>query len=77
MWLLAVSRPLTARLTLGAEVYHHTADADNAQAFTGANLGVTYKMTDHWSLLASGGPGLQNARAGGRYAFYLALKADY
>jgi hypothetical protein len=38
---------------------------------------VTYRLNDHWSLLASGGPGIQNAREEGRYAFYASLKADY
>jgi hypothetical protein len=35
------------------------------------------KLTDHWSLLASGGPGLENAREEGRYDFYLSLLANY
>jgi hypothetical protein len=40
-------------------------------------MGVTYRLSDHWSLLASGAPGVQNARREGRYAFYAWLKADY
>ena len=43
----------------------------------GIALGVDYRLTPHWSLLASGGPGLKNAAAEGRWDFYLALKADY
>jgi hypothetical protein len=74
---IAVTRTLSDRVTLGAEVYHHTRDANDGRDFTGANLGVTYKLTDHWALLASGGPGLQNARQEGRYDFYLALLATY
>ncbi len=74
---VALSRALGERWSLGAEVYHHGPDADDGLPFTGLNLGVTYKVTDHWSLLAAGGPGVQNAREEGRYAFYLALKADY
>ena len=68
---------ISKRLSLGAEVYHQSADADDARDFTGVNLGAIYKLTNHWSLLASGGPGIQNAREQGRYYFYLSLKADY
>lgn len=74
---LAVQRPVTERLSLGAEVYHHGRDADDARPYTGLNLGAAYRLSGHWSLLASGGPGIQNAEEGGRYAFYFALKADY
>lgn len=74
---LAVSRTVTDRLSIGAELYHHTRDAMGAKPFTGINLGLSYRLVDHWSLLASGGPGVQNAAEEGRYAFYLALKADY
>lgn len=74
---LALTRSLGERLSLGGEVYHHTRDADDAAAFTGVNLGVTYKLGQHWSLLGAGGPGVQNAGREGRYAFYVALQADY
>jgi hypothetical protein len=74
---VAVQRTVTRRLSLGAEVYRHTADAVGARPYTGVNLGATWKLLDHWSLLASGGPGVENPAEGGRYAFYLALKADY
>jgi hypothetical protein len=74
---IAVTRQVSARLNLGAEITHRTRDASEGRDFTGANLGVIYKLTDHWSLLASGGPGLQNARSEGRYDFYVSLKADY
>lgn len=74
---MALTRDLNDRLSLGAEVYHHTRDADDALAFTGVNLGVTYRLGEHWSLLGAGGPGVQNASREGRYDFYLALKADY
>ena len=74
---LAVTRQVTDRLNLGAEVFHRTRDAADGRDFTGVNLGVALKLAPHWSLLASGGPGLQNAREEGRYDFYLSLKADY
>ena len=72
-----VVRKVTDRLSLGAEAYHHTRDVDDDRAFTGVNIAVLYRMTSHWSLIASVGPGVENAREEGRYAFYAALKADY
>jgi hypothetical protein len=74
---LAVTRQVTERLNLGAEITHRSREAEEGRDFTAANLGVIYRLTDHWSLLASGGPGLQNARDDGRYDFYVSLKADY
>lgn len=78
-WLsgLAVQRTITDRLALGVEVYHQTPDATDAKPYTGVNFGLTYRLVEHWSLLAAGGPGVQNAREGGGCDFYLALKADY
>ena len=73
---LAVTRSLGDRLSVGGEVYGRTRDSAQRRDFTGLNLGFTYRFAEHWSLLAAGGPGLQNARQEGRYAFYLALKAD-
>jgi hypothetical protein len=74
---LAVTRALGERLTLGAEVYHQTPDDAEAKPYTGVNLGVIYKASAHWSLLAAAGPGVENARQGGQYAAYLALEATY
>ena len=74
---VAVTRQVTDRLNLGAEISHRSADARAGRAFSGVNLGMVYRMTDHWSLLASAGPGIQNARTEGRYDFYVSLKADY
>jgi hypothetical protein len=74
---LAVTRQVTERLNLGAEITHRGRETADGRAFTGLNAGVIYKLTDHWSLLASGGPGVQNARTEGRYDFYVSLKADY
>lgn len=77
-WLaaLAATRHVTDRWLLRAEVYHQTADEAGARAFTGLNLGAGYRLNDRWSLLASGGPGVQNRRQG-RFAFYAGLKADF
>ena len=74
---VALTRALGERLSLGGEVYHHGRDADDAAAFTGVNLGASYRLADHWSLMGAGGPGVQNASREGRYAFYVALQAVY
>jgi hypothetical protein len=74
---LAITRDITKQLNLGAEVYAHSAGTADGRSFVGVNLGAAWRLTPHWSLLASGGPGLANARAEGQYDFYLALKADY
>jgi hypothetical protein len=74
---LAATRAVGDRATIGAEIYHHTATATGARPFTGLNLAATYKLTDRWSVVASGGPGIQNARQQGQYAFFVALVAAY
>jgi hypothetical protein len=73
----ALSRAVSERLSLGVEVYHQTPDALGARTFTGVNAGATYKLTDHWTLMGAGGPGVQNARQQGQYDVYLALEATY
>jgi hypothetical protein len=76
-WLggLAVTRQITDAITIGPEVYVQTASETRAQSLTGVNLGVAYKLTKHWSLLAAGGPQFEghDRRAMG----YVALKLDY
>ena len=74
---IGVQRQMSARFALGGEIYRLTADTDDARRFTGVNLGALYKVSEHWSLIGSAGPGIENARTQGRYDFYLALKADY
>jgi hypothetical protein len=70
-------RRMNDRLTLGAEVYHRSPATADAAPFTGVNIGGTYKLSAHWSLLAAAGPGPQNARRQAPYAFYLALEANF
>ena len=78
-WLsgVGVTYSLTKRLSLGAEAYHHTRDARDGADFTGVHVGALLKLSDHWSLIGAGGPGVQNARTQGQSSFYVALKADY
>jgi hypothetical protein len=78
-WLTGVgfTREVTDHLTLGGELYRQTADTRGAKGFMGINAGAIYKLGDHWSLLASAGPGVENLRQGGQYDFYFALGAVY
>jgi hypothetical protein len=73
---IAVSRTLGKRLSLGAEVFVQSREAADDPGFTAVNVAATYKLVEHWSLLASAGPTWSPASADG-YVFYLALKADY
>lgn len=77
-WLtgLGLTRAVTEKLTLGAEIYHRGPDAEGGKAFTGVNAGLSYKLKAPYSLLLSVGPGLQHRREEGRYAIYAALKLD-
>ena len=54
---VAVTRDMSEKLNLGIEVYHQEPDALGDRASTFANLGLIYKLTKHWSLLANGGFG--------------------
>jgi hypothetical protein len=74
---VGLTRALTPRLSLGGEVFHHTRDAVDARPLSGVNLGVTYRLNEHWAVLASGGPGIQNAPDEGESDFYVALEATY
>lgn len=75
-WLsgVAVTRTVTQRLTLGAEVFRQTADVVGGRALTAINLGATYQLTKHWAAMLTAGPGVENARqageADGYFAFY-------
>jgi hypothetical protein len=53
---------------------HQTAESSDSAATTVLALGIIYKLTEHWALMASGGPGLQNTREAGREAFYVSLQ---
>ncbi|HET9160680.1 MAG TPA: hypothetical protein VFN88_08710 [Caulobacteraceae bacterium] len=74
---IAATHDLGAHWNVGGELYWLGADAVGGKDFASINLGVSYKLTEHWSLLAAGGPGVRNARENGRYDYYLSLKLDY
>lgn len=73
---VTVTRNMTKRLQLGAELFSQGPDTRHGGGYTALNLGLQYKLIEHWSLLASGGPVREQSGASGQ-VFYLALKADY
>jgi hypothetical protein len=77
-WLtgIGITRAVTKRLTLGAEIYHHGPDAAGGKPFTGVNAGMSYRIAGPYSFLLSFGPGIEHRREEGRYAVYTALKLD-
>jgi hypothetical protein len=74
---LTVARAIGKRWQAGVETYWQGATAGDTPASAVVNLGVTYKLTGHWSLLASAGPGLRNTAQTGTYDAYLSLEAQY
>ncbi len=74
---LTLTRDVTKRLNLGAEIYYQGAQTRVGRDFTGVNGGAIYKLSNHWQVLLAGGPGVEHARQEGRYDFYLSLEATY
>jgi len=73
---LALSRALGKRASLGGEIYVQGRDSTLGGGYTAANFAGTWRLTPHWSLLASAGPTWEEGGGHGQ-VFYLALKADY
>jgi hypothetical protein len=73
---LTVTRDVTKQLNLGVEVFDQGSDSVHLDGFRTVNFGLTYKLVEHWSLLASAGPTWIDGGGHGS-VFYLSLKADY
>ena len=72
----AVTRNVTPRLQVGAEGYAQGDDAADGGGYTTINFGLSYKLVEHWSVLASAGPTWVSGGEHGQ-VFYVSLKADY
>jgi hypothetical protein len=70
-WVLA--KQLLPLLQVGAELYHQTADAQEAREKTIAGAGVRYDLTERLHLLAYASGGLQNAASEHQYSWYAAV----
>jgi hypothetical protein len=73
----ALTRQVTKRLNIGAEIYHETAQVAGGKALTAVAGGVIYQLTDHFAVMASGGPGVQRSPQSGQGVFYAALQYTY
>ncbi len=70
---LAVTRIVSNRLSVGAEVVHRTADADDSRSYAALNFGGALRVAGPFSLLVSAGPGVLHRRDGGKFNAYVAL----
>jgi hypothetical protein len=69
----AIARQVLPRLQIGAELFHRSADTRGGLPTAGLNAGLRYDLGEHYHLLGSIGPGLQNASATNENSWYLAL----
>lgn len=69
----ALTRQVVPKLQLGAEIVHQTPDTEGGRTSTSVDVGLRYDMNENYHLLASTGPGLQNAAETDRYAWYASL----
>jgi hypothetical protein len=69
----ALTRELTPELHVGGEIFHQTADTRGGRATTGVDVGATYDLSDNYHLMATFGPGIQNAEETNRTSWYTAI----
>jgi hypothetical protein len=73
----ALTRTVSKRLSLGAEVFHRSADEIGGRSYTALNFGGSYRLGGPFALLVSGGPGIAHAREGGQYNLYTAIALNF
>ena len=71
---IAVIRQVTKSLSLGAELYHQTADAIDTRSSSGLGVGASWQVAPKWSIIGSAGPLIQHRATAGGYAAYVALE---
>ena len=72
-----VTRQVLPNLNLGGEIYYQTADEKGGHASAGIGAGFVYDFNDHYHLLGSFGPGIENAATTDRYTWYMALEFTF
>jgi hypothetical protein len=72
-----ITRKILPNLQIGAEIYHQSAEALDAKDSTGVDAGFIYDLDDHFHLMGTMGPGIQNANDANRYSWYTALLATF
>lgn len=73
----ALTRKIAPGLAVGAEIYHQTADMRGGRDSTAIGAGAVYDLSDNYHLMASYGPGIENAAATDRYSWYVALLTTF
>lgn len=73
----ALTRDVAPGLNVGAEIYHQGAGTVGGRASTYLGFGATFDLNENLHVMASGGPGIQNPAATGRYTWYAALLATF
>jgi hypothetical protein len=74
---VAVTRKIAPKLSLGVEVYGQGSDADGHKALIGVGPGFSWQVFEHYALIGSGGPALQNQTATQQGFYYLAVLVTY
>jgi len=74
---VVAARRITPDLQIGVEFYHQTPDQKGAKQSSGIGLGVIYDLSEHYHLMASAGPGIQNADTTNQASWYAALLFTY
>jgi hypothetical protein len=74
---VVAARRIAPGLQLGVEFYHQTPDHKSAKQSSGIGLGAIYDLSEHYHLMASAGPGVQNADATNQASWYVALLFTY
>jgi hypothetical protein len=64
-------------LSVGAELFHQTANTVGSKDQTGFNLGLTYDLSEHYHLLISAGSGLQSRATTNALSYYTALQLTF
>jgi|SRR5579863_2367788 len=73
----AVQRQITDNLTLGGELFHQTADTVGGKDQTGFDLGIIYDLSEHYHLMFSAGPGIQNRATTNAFSYYASVQFTF
>ena len=73
----AVTRQVLPNLQLGTEIYYRSADTIGGSESTALGAGAVYDLSEHHHLIASFGPGIQNAAQNNRYSWYGAFEFTF
>jgi hypothetical protein len=68
-----ITNQITQTLQIGVEIYHQTADTIGERATTGLGFGAIYDVSERFHILASVGPGIQNAQTTNQASWYAAV----